>query len=77
MDPEYYTKLQPHEPIDVIHHWRLTYAAGSAVAYIARAGRKPGVSAEEDLLKAIRMLEFEIIRLRKTEPWGKENNSDG
>lgn len=43
----------------------LPYNAGTAVAYIMRAGRKPNTDAIEDLRKAIAHLEFEIARVTR------------
>jgi hypothetical protein len=59
---EHYVDLDPM-PIEVIEAWGLRYGLGAAVKYIARAGRKPGVSAVEDLRKAIWFIEREITRL--------------
>lgn len=42
---------------------RLNYNRGTALVYIARAGRKPGESALDDLRKAKRYLEREIDRI--------------
>lgn len=50
--PAYY-KDRKIEPIDVIEAWGLDFCLGNAVKYIARAGKKDGDSAEEDLSKAI------------------------
>ena|ERR1700759_37407 len=57
--PEHYTKLNP-EPADVIDSWNLNWRLASAVKYIARAGNKPGNTAEQDLEKAIRFIRREI-----------------
>lgn len=40
-NPEHYNALSI-EPIDAIESWGLGYNLGNVVAYIARAGRKPG-----------------------------------
>lgn len=42
---------------------RLNYNRGTALVYIARAGRKPGESALDDLRKARRYLDREIDRI--------------
>lgn len=42
----------PYEAIKVIEAWDLGFHLGNAVKYIARAGKKPGVDAVEDLRKA-------------------------
>lgn len=51
--PDHYGgKDNPHEAIKVIEAWGLGFKLGNAVKYLLRAGRKPGVSALEDLDKA-------------------------
>lgn len=55
--PDYYSP-DTVEVIDVIQAWHLDFALGSALKYIARAGRKPGASKEDDLKKAIWYLNF-------------------
>ena len=59
INPAHYKDLSP-EPIVVIQAWDLGFEAGNAVKYLARAGRKAGVSAIEDLGKAKRYLEMKI-----------------
>lgn len=49
--PRHYTQLDP-EPIEMIESWSLGFHLGNAVKYIARAGRKPGADANDDLEKA-------------------------
>ena len=41
------------EPIDVIEKWNLPFHLGSALKYLARAGRKPGEETVDDLDKLI------------------------
>lgn len=53
------------EPKDVIRAWGLNFNLGSAVKYIARAGRKG--DKVEDLKKAKQFLEFEIEALERGE----------
>jgi hypothetical protein len=55
--PAHYVRLSP-EPKDVIIPWRLPWALGNAVKYIARAGYKGDKI--EDLRKAVTMIQFEI-----------------
>lgn len=63
INPGYYKDLAV-EPIDAIEAWGLGYRLGSAVKYIARAGRKgPAV---EDLRKAQWFLAREIATLEKS-----------
>lgn len=52
-----------YEPKDVIRAWGLNFNLGSAVKYIARAGRKDDIL--QDLKKAKQFLEFEIEALEK------------
>lgn len=47
-----------YEPKDVIRAWELNFNLGSAVKYIARAGRKDDIL--QELNKAKQFLEFEI-----------------
>lgn len=57
-NPAHYCKGRIYEPRKVIHDWDLNFNLGSAVKYIARAGRKK--DAIEDLKKAIQYIEFEL-----------------
>jgi hypothetical protein len=50
----------PYEVIKVIYRWKLNFALGSAVKYIARAGKKPTELDLVDLRKAKKYLELEI-----------------
>lgn len=61
--PDHYTKGRKYEPYKVIRDWDLNFNLGSAVKYIARAGRKD--DAIEDLEKAIEYLKFEIEEMVK------------
>lgn len=56
---DHYKTLDP-EPIDVIKAWGLSFCLGNVVKYVARNGRKPGSTKEEDLGKAIQYLELEL-----------------
>lgn len=56
----------PFEAIKVIEAWRLSFCLGSAVKYLCRAGRKPGVDALTDVRKARWYLDREIQRLSVT-----------
>lgn len=58
--PAHYT-YSKYQPKDVIREWRLNFNLGSAVKYIARAGRKDDII--QDLKKAKQFLEFEIEAL--------------
>ena len=57
LSPSHYVDLTP-QPYQVAKAWKLNFFLGSAVKYIARAGRKPGASEEQDLRKAITFLEL-------------------
>ncbi len=67
IEPIYYKALK-HEPIDVIEDWRCSFNTGSALKYIARAGKKADNPAIQDLLKARYYIDREIERLRKVNP---------
>lgn len=58
--PEHYC-FSKYEPKDVIREWGLNFNLGSAVKYIARAGRKDDIV--QDLKKAREFLTFEIEAL--------------
>lgn len=53
------------EVIDAIESWGLGFNLGNAVKYIARAGKKPGAPAIEDLKKALWYLQREISYFEK------------
>ena len=44
-----------------------SYNTGTAMAYLWRAGRKPGIDPLEDLQKAIDHINFEMDRIKGTE----------
>lgn len=52
-----------YEPKDVIRAWGLNFNLGSAVKYIARAGRKDDII--QELNKAKQFIEFELEALEK------------
>ena len=52
-----------YEPKDVIRDWGLNFNLGSAVKYIARAGRKDDIL--QELNKAKQFIEFEIEAIEK------------
>lgn len=60
--PSHYCYSQ-YEPKDVIRAWGLNFNLGSAVKYIARAGRKDDIL--QDIRKAQQFLQFEIEALEK------------
>lgn len=59
-----------YEPKDVIREWGLNFNLGSAVKYIARAGRKDDIL--QELKKAKQFLEFEIEAIEKERAAEKE-----
>ena len=58
--PEHYGGDTVYEAIRVIEAWGLGFCLGNALKYIARAGKKTGVSDINDLRKAIWYLQREI-----------------
>lgn len=60
--PKHYC-FSKFEPKDVIRAWGLNFNLGSAVKYIARAGRKDDII--QDLSKAKEFLTFEIEALKE------------
>ena len=60
VDPAHYKNRQVagRECIEITHH--MSFSAGCVTKYIWRAGHKEGQSAEQDLAKALRYLEFLI-----------------
>lgn len=67
ISPSYYASLDP-EPRRVIRKWRLGFNLGSAIKYIARAGKKDPSKHIEDLEKAKRYIEMEIEDLMEESP---------
>lgn len=63
--PDHYC-FSKFEPKDVIREWGLNFNLGSAVKYIARAGRKDNII--QDLKKAKEFLTFEIEALEAERP---------
>ncbi len=61
--PHHYVEGRKYEPRKVIYDWALNFNLGSAVKYIARAGRKG--DAVKDLRKAIKFIEFEIEEIEE------------
>lgn len=61
--PDYYGGDTTYEPFKVIEAWGLGYHLGSALKYIARAGKKPGALERDDLLKARSHIDRQIALL--------------
>lgn len=62
--PDHYQLPGGVEVLDLIEH--LSFNLGSAIKYLARAGKKPGVSAQTDLDKAVFYIRREQQRLAST-----------
>lgn len=58
--PVYYTQGSKCEVINVIEHMGLSFSAGNALKYLARAGKKPGEDLGAELRKAEWYLRREI-----------------
>ena len=69
--PKHYN-YSKYEPRKVIREWDLNCNLGSAVKYIARAGRKDDIV--QDLKKAIEFLSFEIEYLEEKRLETGDNN---
>lgn len=65
--PSHYCEGRKYEPRKVIKDWGLDFYLGSALRYIARAGRKFKDKEIEDLRKAIQYIEFRIEELEGKE----------
>lgn len=63
INPNHYKWIEGIECHEVIGNFNCFL--GMAIKYIWRCGRKPDVSSVQDLRKAIKYLELEIIRLEK------------
>lgn len=64
--PDHYVSGRRHQPADVIEDWGLSWAAGNALKYLSRAGRKGDWAKHiEDLQKARWMVNREIRRVKK------------
>ena len=63
--PHYGGADNPYEAIKVIEALGLNFNLGNCFKYVARAGKKEGVSHVEDLRKAAWYLNREIERLTK------------
>ncbi len=57
----------PYEAIKVIREWRLNFALGNTIKYIARAGKKHPDKQLEDLQKALWYLQNEIETLQQAQ----------
>ena len=64
--PAHYT-MGDIEVIDAIEDWQLGFNLGSAVKYIARAGKKDPAKLSEDLEKARWYIARELARLKRAE----------
>ena len=73
--PAHYNQIAGVECIDVVE-W-LSFNIGCAMKYLWRVGQKPGVSAQEDLLKAKWYIEREMQRLSTLTEDDNEGSVDG
>lgn len=55
----------PYEAIKVINAWELNFNLGSAVKYIARAGKKDPSKELEDLKKAAFYINYQVTLLER------------
>lgn len=72
--PDHYC-FSKFEPKDVIREWGLNFNLGSAVKYIARAGRKDDIV--QDLKKAREFISFEIEALEAERGVTEEAKPEG
>lgn len=77
--PSHYVEGRKFEPKDVIRDWGLNFNLGSAVKYVARAGRKDDIV--QDLKKAQEFIQFEIDaieaeRAKAVKPTDPQHSSD-
>ena len=63
--PQHYGGDSTYEAVNVIEAWGLGWHCGSAVKYIARAGKKPNNPELQDLKKARWYIDRKIAQLEK------------
>lgn len=63
--PRHYEAIAGVESIRIMESFN--FNLGNAMKYIWRCGKKPKVSAVEDLMKARQYIEFELDRLQREE----------
>ena len=64
--PHYYTgKLYGYSAKDIVDDFDLSAWKAQAVQYILRAGNKEGNSPEQDIQKAINVLNFELEKIHE------------
>ena len=63
--PDYYIGSEGLEAIDVVHQFNLSYDLGNACSYILRAKNKHQDGGKECITKAIRHLQYELIKIKK------------
>jgi hypothetical protein len=64
--PHYYIgNIYGYSAKDIVDDFNLNPWTAQAVQYILRAGKKEGNSTEQDIRKAINVLQFEIDRLHE------------
>jgi hypothetical protein len=72
--PQHYQLPGGLEVLDLVED--LSFCLGNAVKYLFRAGKKPGVSAEIDLQKAVYYIEHEITRQRRLKEQQDERKAE-
>jgi Protein of unknwon function (DUF3310) len=63
-NPAYYKGNNGMQPIDVVEAFELGYSLANAVKYILRAGKKPGESELDDLMKAQWYIERRLMQVK-------------
>ena len=63
--PAHYHAAGGYEVIEIIEAWRLNFARGNALKYLARAGLKDPRTERQDLKKALWYIERELERLER------------
>ena len=58
--PKYYKGKNGYMAKDVAANFNLSYNLGSAMKYILRAGKKENNPAEQDIIKSMNHLQFEL-----------------
>tara|TARA_Y100000004_G_scaffold129856_1_gene146448 strand:+ start:212 stop:469 length:258 start_codon:yes stop_codon:yes gene_type:complete len=65
-EPHYYIgKIHGYTAKNIVDDFELSPWTAQAVQYILRAGKKEGNSTEQDIRKAINVLQFELDKLHK------------
>lgn len=57
--PDHYRK-GTIQPVEAISDWELGFALGNVVKYVSRAGKKESATRQDDLMKALWYLVYEL-----------------